>query len=217
MVFITRGCIRNCKFCIVPKKEGGIRKVNTIDRIVKHKQVKFLDNNILAYDGHKDILQELIDKKIRCQFNQGLDIRLIDEENSELLRKLNYIDEYIFAFDDWKLKNIIVKKLEIMKWANHWKTKFFLYANADMKLSNIINRIEFLRRNKCLIYFMRDRNCYYSKNKKFYSLLNSYASWHSYLKTMDFFIFLRDYIKLNKKDLQKYTFLYYKNFYKSEI
>lgn len=61
--FITRGCIRNCYFCKVPKKEGLIHQVNTIDNIVRHRQVIFLDNNILAFQGHHEILQELINKK----------------------------------------------------------------------------------------------------------------------------------------------------------
>ena len=99
--FITRGCIRNCGFCYVPKKEGNIKKVCDIDQIVRHKKVEFLDNNILAYPTHKVILQELIDKKIKCSLNQGLDIRLIDRENSTLLSKLRYMGCYIFAFDDY--------------------------------------------------------------------------------------------------------------------
>jgi radical SAM superfamily enzyme YgiQ (UPF0313 family) len=98
--FITRGCIRNCSFCFVPKKEGYIKQVSTIDNIVKFKLTKFLDNNILAFDGHKNILSELVDKKIRCQFNQGLDIRLLDNDNAKLLSQMNYFQEYIFAFDN---------------------------------------------------------------------------------------------------------------------
>ena len=58
--FITRGCIRKCKFCFVPKKEGMIKRVNSIVDIVQHKRVKFLDNNILAYSRHSEVLQELI-------------------------------------------------------------------------------------------------------------------------------------------------------------
>ena len=97
--FITRGCIRNCYFCVVREKEGLIHKYRNIDQIVKHKKVNFLDNNILAYPKANEILQELIDKKISCWFNSGLDIRLINEENAYLLSQLKYLGEYIFAFD----------------------------------------------------------------------------------------------------------------------
>ena len=89
--FISRGCIRKCKFCKVPIKEGYIRQVNTISNIVKHKKVKFLDNNFLALNNHVSLLKELIQKNIKLQFNQGLDIRLVNAENSYLLSKLNYM------------------------------------------------------------------------------------------------------------------------------
>jgi hypothetical protein len=61
--FISRGCIRKCSFCVVSRKEGYIRQVANVDDIVRHKVVKFLDNNILALPNHKDILKEIADKK----------------------------------------------------------------------------------------------------------------------------------------------------------
>ena len=57
--FLSRGCIRNCSFCDVYEKEGRIRQVAGIDDIVRHKKVKFLDNNFLALDNHKELLAEL--------------------------------------------------------------------------------------------------------------------------------------------------------------
>ncbi|KKM06709.1 hypothetical protein LCGC14_1741350, partial [marine sediment metagenome] len=96
--FISRGCIRKCYFCVVPKKEGHIRQVATIDDIIRHKKVIFLDGNFLALPDHKIILKELVSRQILCQFNQGFDIRLIDKENSLLLSQLNYIGELFFAF-----------------------------------------------------------------------------------------------------------------------
>lgn len=106
----------------VPKKEGYIHKVNNVEDIIRHKKVKFLDNNILAYEHHYNILEKLIELNIKCQFNQGLDIRLIDKNNSILLSKLNYLNEYIFAFDNIKYKNIIKEN----KYGKHKVIVFFL-------------------------------------------------------------------------------------------
>ena len=125
--FISRGCIRNCSFCAVKKKEGYIKQVNSVDSIVRHKVVKFLDNNILALPNHMDIFQELVDKKIKCQFNQGLDIRLVTDENSKLLSKLNYFGNYIFAFDNWKYLSSVERGLAKMPWRKDWQIKFFIY------------------------------------------------------------------------------------------
>ena len=188
--FITRGCIRKCSFCKVPEKEGYIHKVNDIDDIVRHKEVKFLDNNILAYPGHKKVLQELVDKKIKCQFNQGLDIRLLNEDNSKLLSCLNYLHEYIFAFDSLAYRKIIEEKLLLLKWAKDWQLKFFVYVHPSMSIRETVQRISFLKEHKCLPYVMRDISCWGSPNSKFYIDICAYTNQVHIFKKMSFSEFL---------------------------
>jgi len=188
--FITRGCIRNCPFCVVPRKEGYIHKVADINTIIRHKKVKFLDNNILAYSKHREILTELVEKNIRCQFNQGLDIRLIDEVNSNLLSKLNYMGEYLFAFDSWSYKDTIEEKIEIIKWRKPWQLKFFIYVHPNMKLEETIKRVKWMKEHKCLPYLMRDISCWDSKYSKFYIDLAAYCNQPSFFKKMDFISYL---------------------------
>ncbi len=186
--FITRGCIRKCSFCFVPKAEGYLKKYNTLDQIIRHKKVSFMDNNILAYDGHKEILKDLIKRNIKCQFNQGLDLRLIDEENANLLSQLNYIGEYIFAFDNIKYKNMLEIKLKVIKKyiTKDWRIKFFIYCNTKMPISDSIKRIEWCRKNKCLPYLMRDKNCWDSVNRDFYIDLSAYTNQPGLFKNMTF-------------------------------
>ena len=92
--FITRGCIRNCWFCKVPKFEGYLKEYNTLDEIIQHDKVKFYDNNILAYDKCEQIFEKLTDMGVRVDFNQGLDFRLVNDRNMYLLSKLNYMRNY---------------------------------------------------------------------------------------------------------------------------
>jgi hypothetical protein len=190
--FITRGCSRKCTFCKVPKKEGLIRKVNEIDDIVRHKKVKFLDNNILSYDKHKDVFKELIDKKIRCQFNQGLDIRLIDEENSDLLSQVKWFGNYLFAFDNWSYLKIVEKKIKLMPWRKDDMFRFFVYVHPDMPLSDTIRRINWLKENKCLSYMMRDIACFDSQYRDFYTDLNSWSNNPSCFKMQTFEQYLQN-------------------------
>lgn len=122
--FITRGCIRNCWFCKVPKFEGKLKAYNSVEAIVRGipgEKVKFLDNNILAYPQHCDVFRWLIERNVRCEFNQGLDFRLVNDENLALLARLNYMGEYIFAFDDPKYEKLLEKKNAAHK-AIHPKT-----------------------------------------------------------------------------------------------
>ena len=44
--FTTRGCIRDCGFCIIKEKEGEFRDVDF--SWIKHSKVLLLDNNFLA-------------------------------------------------------------------------------------------------------------------------------------------------------------------------
>lgn len=192
--FITRGCIRKCWFCKVPKFEGDLKFYNNIEKIVKHKKVKFMDNNILAYEKHCEVFQWLIDRNIKCDFNQGLDFRLVNDENMELLSKLNYMGEYKFAFDDPKYQKLLEKKLVIMKrWIPQaWKFKFYIYFHPSMNVSELLGRIEWCRQNECLPYVMRDRACWESEEnlKNFLIDITAYCNQPSLFKKITFEDFL---------------------------
>lgn len=189
--FITRGCIRNCSFCFVPEKEGNIHLVSSIDVIVKHKKVQFLDNNILAYEKHIDILKELKDKKIKCRFSQGLDIRLLTKENSNLLSELNYFGDYTFAFDDIRYMDLINKKIELLKWRKPYQIKFYIYVSDKMKICDTVDRIAWCKKNQFLPYVMRDINCYNSDINYFYTDLAAWCNQPALFKKMDFNEFLK--------------------------
>ena len=179
--FITRGCIRNCWFCKVPKYEGKLKAYNTVESIVRGvpgEVVKFLDNNILAYPHHMEVFQWLIERGTRCEFNQGLDFRLVNDENLEALSRLNYEGAYIFAFDEPKYQPLLDKKLVLMKKyiSRPWALKFYIYYHPDMDLGQLYDRVEWCRSNECLPYIMRDRACWDCESGK-RSFLIDYASY----------------------------------------
>ena len=211
--FITRGCIRNCFFCKVPKHEGMLRFYNSIDSIVKHTKVKFLDNNILAYNKHLEVFQYLIDHNIKCEFNQGLDFRLINEENAKLLSQLNYIRDYKFAFDDVKYQPLLEKQLKIIKKyiSSEWKLKFYVYQNKDMDIPSLIHRIEWCRKNKALPYLMRDANCWESEEKNFYIDYAAYCNQPTFFKTIDFKTFLIKRYPKNRERIEECLKIYNDN------
>lgn len=111
--FTSRGCIRNCDFCIVKDKEGTFHDVDM--SWINKKKVLLLDNNFLASINWKEKLQYFIDNKIKVCFNQGLDLRLITEEKAEMLSKVDYRDDKFnskriyFAWDNIKDEEIIIR------------------------------------------------------------------------------------------------------------
>lgn len=101
--FLTRGCPRGCKFCIVAGKEGRRSiKVADLNEFWKgQKKIVLLDPNILACHKHPELLQQLIDSKARIDINQGLDIRLTNEQNIELINRIK-LESIHFAWDNAK-------------------------------------------------------------------------------------------------------------------
>lgn len=99
--FTTRGCIRDCKFCVVREKEGYIREHAEVEEFLNPKSniVVLLDNNFLALPSHIKKLQKYINKGWIMDFNQGLDIRLINEENAKLLARVKHLKQIHFAWD----------------------------------------------------------------------------------------------------------------------
>src|ERR1035441_3528912 len=67
--FTQRGCRLNCAFCIVPKKEGKPRSVNTIAQIWRSepwpKHLHLLDNDFFGNPQWRDRLAEIKDGKFK--------------------------------------------------------------------------------------------------------------------------------------------------------
>jgi len=103
--FLTRGCPRNCGFCIVGCKEGlkSVKVADLKEFWHRHKNIKLLDPNILACRDHMELLEQLAKSKACVDFTQGLDIRMTTRENVELLNKIK-VKQIHFAWDNPKDK-----------------------------------------------------------------------------------------------------------------
>lgn len=147
--FLTRGCPRGCSFCHVAAKEGQCSyKVANLDEFWKgQKEIVLSDPNILACKDHKDLLQQLLDSKARVEFNQGLDVRLVNDGNINLIRQMRI--KYIhFAFDRYQDKSIIEPKLRMFREATGWgrhKVVVYILVNYDTELWQDIERIQLCR------------------------------------------------------------------------
>jgi len=134
-------------------------------------------------------MQGLIDAKISCSFNEGLDFRQITDKKAELLSKLRYYpSEFIFAFDNIAYLPLIEKQYKIIKKhiTKDWKIKFYCYLHPDMPLIATVKRLEWAKKNKALIYIMKDKACYSAKYKNFYRDLCSWANAPGIYKNYNF-------------------------------
>ena len=99
--FLTRGCPRNCGFCIVSGKEGRrSRKVADLSEFWDgQREIKLLDPNLLACPDHERLILQLADSRAWVDFIQGLDIRLVTPDNAALLNRVR-TKMIHFAWDD---------------------------------------------------------------------------------------------------------------------
>ena len=192
--FMTRGCVRNCYFCKVPKTEGKIRFVCHPSKICVKEKTVFYDNNILGYSNHYDLLQWLSDHKIKCQFNQGLDFRLTNEENLSILSSIPLFGDIIFAFDNLSYQPMIDSKSPlIFEYFNKpWRTKWYLYVNPKDPLDSIIKRVNWCYEHHALPYVMRDRaiDSMNQEIRNFYTDVSAWCNQPSLFKTKSFEDFL---------------------------
>ena len=147
--FLTRGCPRGCGFCVVASKEGRCsHKVADLSEFWNsQKNIVLCDPNILACKDHMDLLQQLVDSKAYVDFNQGLDVRLMNDRNLELLKQIKIKSIHI-AFDDYKQKDVIIPKMRLLRekvsWDHH-KISCYILTNFDTTIEQDIERIQLCR------------------------------------------------------------------------
>ncbi len=192
--FTTRGCIRKCPFCIVPKKEGEIKIEGDIYDIWdgKHKDIVLLDNNILALPKHfKLICSQLRKEKLRVDFNQGLDCRLLTEDLVKELKTISHV-EYRFAFDDIKLKLQVDKAITLLQKYQINRCNWYVLVGFNSTLEEDFERLNYLRSRNQNAFVQRYETC---KKQKAYILMAQWANQH-------FIFHTHTYEEFCKKDLQ---------------
>ena len=128
--FLTRGCIRNCPWCVVPKKEGKICAYDTWQHIKRpdSKKIVFMDNNVLASDHGIAQIEEMSHEDIRIDFNQGLDARLIDREKAKYLANCKWIKYLRVACDTTSMLPVIKQALAYLGEYGLKPTKVWSYV-----------------------------------------------------------------------------------------
>lgn len=96
----SRGCPNGCEFCHVGPKEGrcSIKVANVSDFWNGQKHIKVLDPNITACREKRDLMAQYADTGAKINFNQGLDIRLLNDDDIADLNRMKLKDVH-FAWD----------------------------------------------------------------------------------------------------------------------
>lgn len=144
----TRGCPRGCPFCHVAAKEGRCshKVADVSDFYAGQKHIEVLDPNITACKDKHELFRQYIETGASITFNQGIDIRMITDEDIELLNKMRLKDIH-FARDN--PNDNLAPKFKM------WAEKFRRNSNLGMVycLTNFNSTME---QNLHRIYTLRD-------------------------------------------------------------
>ena len=91
--FTQRGCRYRCPFCVVPRKEGSVVHLNSIQDIWRPdrpRNIVLLDNDFFGQDEWQARIEEIRDGKFRVNFNQGINVRAITPETAAAVASIRY-------------------------------------------------------------------------------------------------------------------------------
>lgn len=136
--YASRGCVRKCAFCGVPKLEGMQREMPPISKLVlgvteahgPKKDLVLMDNNVAASSRYSEIMAEIRDLgfhrgatlsrgsgrpvKRRVDFNQGVDARIL-VKSPVYLREMSTIciSPLRIAFDHIGMRKVYEKAVRM--------------------------------------------------------------------------------------------------------
>ena len=86
----SRGCPRGCSFCHVASKEGrcSVKVADVSDFWNGQKEIRILDPNITACRDKRDLMRQYIETGALLDFTQGLDIRLLNDDDIVDINKM---------------------------------------------------------------------------------------------------------------------------------
>ena len=136
--YASRGCVRKCSFCGVPKLEGGQREMPPVTSLVEgvdeqfgpKKDLILMDNNVAASARYQEVVAEIRDlgfqrgatferpgsppAKRRVDFNQGVDARILSKTPMYLKEMSTIcIDPLRIAFDHVGMRRVYERSVEM--------------------------------------------------------------------------------------------------------
>lgn len=202
--FVTRGCIRQCPFCVVPEKEGLIYQEAFIEDIWdgKGRKVTLLDNNILADKFAFDETCEFaIKHKLEIDFNQGLDYRLLDDESCRYLKQVKH-RHWKFAWDNIKEESAVKRSVSLLHGHGIKNNTWYVLVGYNSTFEEDLYRVNTLRELGESVFVMRYGDCHY---KRQYIRLAQWTALHAMFKKMSFEQFCA--VKENKAQVKQIEFV----------
>lgn len=159
--YLTRGCPNNCRWCVVPQKEGKIKPYRTWRELVRKDTDKLIlmDNNILACEYGISQLEGLIGSEYRIDLNQGMDARLVTEQVADIFSRLSWIRFIRFSCDQKSQIEPVKHTVELLAERGVRPYRIFIYLLVTEDIQDAAERVEALKVYKGInLYAQAERN-----------------------------------------------------------
>lgn len=190
--FSMKGCRFACKFCCVPQKEGRPRPESPIDDILTNprggNRLILLDNDFFGGPQWRENLLRIIHLRLRVCFVQGLNIRIITDEQAELLAQCNFqsadfTHKYLtFAWDRYRDGERIFAGIQRCERAGiePKQMQFFVLIGFDTTPAEDLDRVTRLRDLGCMPYVMP-----YNKFNPYQAAFSRWVNHRAIFKTVE--------------------------------
>ncbi len=136
------GCINKCAFCAIPTTEGSLVEL-------KKWEVKpiIIDNNLLACSRkHFDSVIDKLKKLEWCDFNQGLDVRLLNKYHADRMAELKQ-PIIRLSFDHTRLEVDFFRAFQLLRKAGIAKDRIRVYVliGFDDTPQDALYRLQLIR------------------------------------------------------------------------
>lgn len=143
--FTTRGCVRTCSFCMVPRKEGKLHSVGEIRDIINPRSnvITLLDNNLTADPDCIDKLHEIRDRKLIVDITQGIDVRLMTPEIAKALSEVKHLRHLHYAWDLMPFEHHVMDGIGVLtQFIKTWKHLCFVLVGFDTSFEEDLYRVQ---------------------------------------------------------------------------
>lgn len=189
--FLMRGCRFRCSFCDVPKKEGRPKPNNTVAEIWTQRSSNFvvlLDNDFFGNPEWRERIAEIQRYDLKVCFSQGLNIRIITEEQSKALASIRFWNLHLsrrqvyFAWDRFGDEKLIDQGIErvLASGIKAWQMAFYILIGYDTTPEQDYYRVMKIKNYGCDPFAMP-----YNKRNSYQKRFSRWVNHRAIFNTVD--------------------------------
>ncbi len=141
-IWFSRGCRRNCPFCVVRRKEGKVRAVKPKNLNPDGGYITVMDNDLFGSPQWGHAVRWLLNTGRAVDIQQGIDIRSITDNQCMWLKDLRHEKQIRFAWDRFADRDDIMDGVErLLRHVKAWRLMCYVLIGFDSSEAEDLIRV----------------------------------------------------------------------------